>query len=110
MAPRNWPPTYIGTRPQEIFPNTAKASVTAGFRCDLLAAAEQYTPTKTPIAQPKLMTIHPLLYPLDFCRTTLLTTPCPRIMTIPVPMNSPQKGDIGYFFLRLIFVSAMLGQ
>ena len=52
--------------------------VTAGFKCAPLAAAEAYTPTNTAIAQPKVITIHPLFCPLVLFNRTLATTPLPN--------------------------------
>src|ERR1700722_6467945 len=74
--------------------STANAMVTAGLRLALLEPAAQKTPTNTAIAQPKQMTIQPLLLPFVLARTTLLTTVWPRKTRSAVPIISPLKGVI----------------
>jgi hypothetical protein len=71
------------------------AIVTAGFKCPLPPrASDELTPRKTAIAQPNVITIHPLLFPFVLLSTTLATTPSPRIISSMVPINSPMNGFI----------------
>jgi hypothetical protein len=85
---------YGNTFAQGNFPVIAKANVTAGFKWAPLTAATEYTPTKTAIAQPNVITIQPPLLPLVLFKITLPTTPSPKTMRIAVPVNSPTKGVI----------------
>ena len=66
----------------------AMAIVTAGFRCPLPPSlVEANTPMNTAMAQPNVMTIHPLLLPFVLFKTTFATTPLPRIINNAVPIN-----------------------
>jgi hypothetical protein len=80
---------------------TASEMVTAGFKCAPLAAAEANTPIKTAMAHPKLITIHPLLWPLVFANTTLATTPLPKAMIKAVPIISARNGGILFIYYKI---------
>src|SRR5437899_10719360 len=73
----------------------ASAIVTAGLRCAPLMELTRYTATATASAQPAVMTIQPLFWPLVLFRTTLATTPSPSVIRIMVPMISARKMDKG---------------
>src|SRR5258706_13791844 len=97
IAPANCAAIYGNTLFQSKSANHATASVTAGFKCPLPPrCVEAYTPTNTAIAQPNVITIHPLLFPFVLFSTTLATTPSPRIISKAVPTNSPRNGDINF--------------
>jgi hypothetical protein len=66
----------------------------AGFKWAPLAAPDIKTATKTAMAQPNVITIHPLLCPYVLFNTTLATTPLPNRIKMAVPMNSEIKGVI----------------
>jgi hypothetical protein len=68
--------------------------VIAGFKWAPLAAADIKTATNTEMAQPKVITIHPPLFPYVLFNTTLATTPLPNKIKMAVPMNSEIKGVI----------------
>src|SRR5439155_17101381 len=70
------------------------ARVTAGLMCAPLKRCEQNTPTNTSKAQPDEMTIQPELWPLVRARTTLATTPLPKMLSNAVPINSATIGFI----------------
>ena len=61
---------------------------------DALILLTQYTAMVTPSAQPAVMTIHPELWPLVRCSTTLATTPSPSTIRIAVPNTSARIGDM----------------
>jgi hypothetical protein len=82
---------YNGISEAENFPASTSARVTAGLRWAPLIGAAISTPVKTPMAHPKEITIHPLLFPLVFARHTLATTPLPKQMIIAVPKNSAKN-------------------
>src|SRR6266545_6567201 len=85
----------MGTEAHANLPMEARPMVTAGFKCAPLKAPTEYTATATPKAQPAVMTIHPLFWPLVLLSTTLATTPSPRTISSMVPRTSARKGGIG---------------
>ena len=83
--------SYSGMTAIGIFFSTASARVTAGLRWAPLALEATKTPTKTAMAQPKVITIQPLPLPFVLFKITLATTPLPRRINRNVPMSSPVK-------------------
>src|SRR5215813_3185905 len=81
----------------------ANPNVTAGLRkASLLPQAiAANTPAITAKAHPAVITIQPDASPFDLFRSTQATTPSPRRIRISVPTNSPKKGVIIFFSIRV---------
>src|SRR5690349_6539193 len=91
---------YMGTFAHANLPIAASAMVTAGLMCAPLKLPTAYTATVTANAQPAVMTIQPLFWPLVRLSTTLATTPSPRMINSMVPSSSARKGDMGVTGMR----------
>src|SRR6266850_6363851 len=84
----------MGTEAQANLPMDARPIVTAGFKCAPLKLPTAYTAIVTANAQPAVMTIQPAFWPLVLLRTTLATTPSPRMTSSMVPSSSARNGDM----------------
>ena len=65
-----------------------ETSVTAGFRCAPVNCPTAYAPAMTPKPQPKVMTIHPEFWALEWFNSTAATTPSPNRIRSAVPIVS----------------------
>src|SRR5215469_14280872 len=86
---------------QASLPMTAKLIVTAGLMKPPLIGPDAYTPTATAMAHPVVITIQPEFCPLFLLKTTLATTPSPKMMSNMVPMISAINGLFMNYVLRI---------
>src|SRR3954467_9490063 len=88
MAPTNSPMKYLIASPPSMPPVIQMPTVTAGLRCAPLNWPTTYTATMTAMPHPKVITIHPEFWALEWFNSTAATTPSPRRIRIAVPIIS----------------------
>src|SRR3954447_25555021 len=88
MAPMNSPMKYLIASPPSMPPVIQMPTVTAGLRCAPLNWPTAYTATMTAMPQPKVITIQPEFWALEWFNSTAATTPSPRRIRIAVPIIS----------------------